>query len=58
MSPAAYAAAIAAKKRIVGGNGVLTSDSSIERMRPLAVSGGIRIGGTVHCLACPSRCPT
>lgn len=58
MSPAAYGAAIAAKKRIVGGNGVLTSDSTIDRVRPTAGSGWIRIGGTVHCLACQSRCTT
>jgi len=36
MSPAAYGAAIAAKKHIVGGNGVLTSDSTIDRVRPVA----------------------
>lgn len=58
MSPAAYGAAIAAKKHIVGGNGVLASDSTIDRVRPAAVSGCVRTGGTVHCLACPSRCTT
>ncbi len=58
MCPVVYGVAIAAQRFIVGGNGFLTSDSTMIRARPTAATGCMHTGGPCPCFARPSRCST